>query len=567
MSTYYTTERNVQIVISLLKAHGIKKIVTSPGYTNIAIVASLQHDPYFELYSSIDERSAAYIACGIAAESGETVVITCTGATSARNYMPGLTEAYYRKLPILAITCCRSNALVGHYVNQQTDRSSIPNDIANVSVYVQSVRCEEDEWDCMIKVNKAIWGLKKNGGGPCHINLPVLYSNDFSTKEIAPVRKIEHYCIGDKLPDIPNGKIGIFVGAHVKWSNELANAVDRFCRIYNAVVFCDHTSNYKGKYRILFPLITEQYDTKDELGIDMLIHIGYVSSSILKGKVMWRINEDGEIRDTFKRTHNIFQMSELDFFKYYTTEKEEKENMLHSFYLEKYNNLLNTLPELPFSNMWVAKRLSSVLPENSVLHLGIRNSLRSWNYFEVPNSIMSYCNTGGFGIDGGMSSLIGASFFNRNKLYFGVFGDLLFFYDMNSLGNRDISRNLRILIINNGLGQEFKNSGIAYGEDVDRFIAARGHFGNLSTKLIKNYATNLGFEYLTASNKEEFEQVYRRFITNEMTEKPMLFEVFTKTEDESEAYQQIKTLSTKSNFAKFAKPIVKTMKNVLKNNF
>lgn len=124
MAFYYTSERNIQIVISLLKAHGIRRIVTSPGATNVAINISLQHDPYFTLYSSIDERSAAYMACGMAAESGEAIALTCTGATSSRNYFPGLTEAYYRHLPILAITCSRSNAYVGHGVDQVTDRST-----------------------------------------------------------------------------------------------------------------------------------------------------------------------------------------------------------------------------------------------------------------------------------------------------------------------------------------------------------------------------------------------------------------------------------------------------------
>ena len=104
MDFHYTSERNVQIVLALLKANNIKKVVASPGATNESIVASMQYDPYFEMYSCVDERSAAYMACGLAAESGEIVVLSCTGATSSRNYLPGLTEAYYRKLPILAIT-------------------------------------------------------------------------------------------------------------------------------------------------------------------------------------------------------------------------------------------------------------------------------------------------------------------------------------------------------------------------------------------------------------------------------------------------------------------------------
>ena len=44
---YYSAERNVQIIISLLKQHGIRKVVASPGTTNMPIVASMQHDPWF----------------------------------------------------------------------------------------------------------------------------------------------------------------------------------------------------------------------------------------------------------------------------------------------------------------------------------------------------------------------------------------------------------------------------------------------------------------------------------------------------------------------------------------
>ena len=70
MKHYYSSERSIQILISLLKQHGIKKVVASPGSTNATFVASIQQDSWFEIYSSVDERSAAYIACGMAAESG-----------------------------------------------------------------------------------------------------------------------------------------------------------------------------------------------------------------------------------------------------------------------------------------------------------------------------------------------------------------------------------------------------------------------------------------------------------------------------------------------------------------
>ena len=70
-----TDERNAQILIQVLKAHGIKKVIASPETTNACLVSSMQSDPFFEIYSAPEERSGAYMACGMAAESGEPVVL------------------------------------------------------------------------------------------------------------------------------------------------------------------------------------------------------------------------------------------------------------------------------------------------------------------------------------------------------------------------------------------------------------------------------------------------------------------------------------------------------------
>lgn len=132
---YYSAERNVQILVSLLKQHGIKKIIASPGTTNMPFVASVQYDKWFDVISCVDERSAAYMACGLAAESGEPVVITCTGATASRDYFPAITEAHYRKLPVLAITGAREVDTYGHLNPQTINRLSHPQDTYVCSIF------------------------------------------------------------------------------------------------------------------------------------------------------------------------------------------------------------------------------------------------------------------------------------------------------------------------------------------------------------------------------------------------------------------------------------------------
>lgn len=246
-SFYYTDERNVQIVIALLKAHGVHRVIASPGTTNMTFVVSIENDPWFQIWSSVDERSAAYLACGMAAETGEPVVISCTGATASRNYMPGLTEAYYRKLPVLAITSTRGNHKIGHLIDQQIDRRNIPNDIAMESVTLPMVKDKEDEHFCEIEANKAILALKLNGGGPAHINLYTKYSHNFNTITIPSVNVIYRHTTNDlHLPSIPEGRVAIYIGSHANFTKKLTEAIDKFCATYDAVVFCDHTSGYRG---------------------------------------------------------------------------------------------------------------------------------------------------------------------------------------------------------------------------------------------------------------------------------------------------------------------------------
>lgn len=550
----YSIEKNTQVLLALMKAHGIKKIMISPGGTNICFVSSVQSDPFFEIYSSSDERSAAYIACGLAAESGEPVAINCTGATASRNYMPGLTEAYYRKLPILAITCSQYLERIGHNNPQVTDRIHLPTDVAKLSVQLPMIRNGQDLWSCETKVNQALTELKRHGGGPVHINVMTAFSTDCSTKALPAVKVIRRICYNDPLPDIESGRIGIFVASHMRWNDELTASVEAFCEKYNAVVLCDQTSNYRGKYHVLAPLLlTQKAGAEKKISFDLLIHLGDITGAYMQinAKQVWRVNPDGEIRDTFFKLRYVFEMEEKDFFIRYSRleisgERNFGDGIQAKLWQERYQEVYSKIPELHFSNKWVAKETAPLIPEDSILYLGILDSLRSWNLYEIHRSVTVYANTGGFGIEGGISSLLGCSFNNPEKLYFGIFGDLGFFCDMNVLGNRHLGKNLRIMIVNNGSGAEFysKNSfySAIFGKTVGKYCAAEGHFGNKSEQLVRDYAQNLGFDYMSAGTKEEYKDIVKTFTDPDIGEKPILIEVFTDSWNEAEQREIIETL-------------------------
>lgn len=571
METHYTNEKNTQMVLDLLKKHNIKKIIASPGTTNIRLVASMQQDDWFEMYSAPDERSAAYMACGMSEESGEPVVLTCTGATASRNYLPGLTEAYYRKLPVLAITSAQFFGNVGHNIPQVLDRSSQLNDIVKYSVQIPSCYDEDMEWHCNVKINEALLELKRNGGGPVHINLETKYSTNFDIKELPSFKKIDRFGYESELPLLEKERIGIFIGNHKVFTDYEVSLIEKFCEKYDAVVLRDHTSNYRGKYSVLFNIITNQTVALDDINnFDLIIHIGDVSGAYprFKCKETWRVNPDGEIRDTFKNITYVFEMSEKYFFEKYNNMSVDR-NSTNFFeeWSKKYDLLINKMPDLELSNLYVASKLSKLIPDNSIIHFGILNSLRSWNYFNINRNIKCYCNTGGFGIDGILSSAIGAALANKEKTVYCILGDLAFFYDFNSLGNREVPNNLKIVLINNGKGTEFRNYNhyaSQFGDDADEFISAAGHYGNKSEQLVKNYCNSLQFTYYFVNLKDSLEESLEKFIGNN---NKSLIEIFTNNKDESDSLQKMNSLNT-SGSNKVKDNVKNTVKKIIgPNNF
>lgn len=165
------------------------------------------------------------------------------------------------------------------------------------------------------------------------------------------------------------------------------------------------------------------------------------------------------------------------------------------------------------------------------------------NYFPLDPSVTVSSNVGGFGIDGAVSTAFGQSLADETRLSFALIGDLAFFYDMNALGNRHIGNNLRILLINNARGVEFRlNASLEklWGAETDDLIAAHGHFGSA-----KAWAESMGFAYLTAADKEAFDAQIGAFCDAdpERFQKPVVFEVFIDAADEQEALSNLRAFN------------------------
>lgn len=574
----YTNERNAQLVIALLKEYGIRKVIASPGTTNVPFVYSVQNDPFFEVYSVFDERSAAYMACGLADEIGEPVVLSCTGATASRDYMPGLTEAFYRKLPVLALTSMHFTEDIGNLSTQIIDRSVVPNDIVRYHTTLEPVDNARVAKDEELRINIALSELTRDGGGPVAIELITDGRYEFSASQLPHVHKITRYVAENSLewPSFPErAKTIVFIGAHSKFSIKETEALDRFIETHDAVIFSDISSGYYGKYAFRSALTTIQLSNnpiRNEFEPDLIIHVGemtgdYNTSGYLNGLScpVWRLSPDGQFRQHFSWLHNVFQSSIEFFFSHYAENVEASTSGYRQIWESYDKKIRDQMPEFPFSNIWMAQQLSQIIPRDSTVHTAILSSLSSWDYFLLPQDVHSSANVGGFGIDGCMSTLVGASLANKN-LCFLITGDLAFFYDMNVLGCREIANNVRILLVNNNLGMTFKLSnhvGSEIGEQANVFIAAAGH--NVPNGQIvqanspaRAWAESLGFTYLSASSKEDFNAVKAQFVSDESS-KPILLECFTQEKDEREARDRIDSIDSRIDSTIRIKRAVKKM--------
>ena len=232
----YTIAENAKIVISLLKAHNIRHIVLSPGGSNIPIVQGVQDDPFFKCYSVVDERSAMYVAIGIYLRTKELVATSCTSAQATRNYVPGLTEAFYKHVPILAITMSKHPKYVGQEYMQCPVQTSLPVDAVKKTFSLPCITTEDDRLLCIRMANEAMLELTHHSKGPVQLNIEALDSETWSVSEkstLPSVRVIKRVYQWDNLNDYAlNGRrTMILIGDHVPFSESEKVAIEKFVKI------------------------------------------------------------------------------------------------------------------------------------------------------------------------------------------------------------------------------------------------------------------------------------------------------------------------------------------------
>ncbi|MFL5841541.1 MAG: 2-succinyl-5-enolpyruvyl-6-hydroxy-3-cyclohexene-1-carboxylic-acid synthase [Thermoleophilaceae bacterium] len=102
-----STYAPVQVLVEELVRSGMTHAVTCPGSRNAPLALTLAAHPSIEAISVLDERSAGFVALGIAKQTGRPVAITTTSGTAAANLMPAVVEAHEAAIPLVVLTADR----------------------------------------------------------------------------------------------------------------------------------------------------------------------------------------------------------------------------------------------------------------------------------------------------------------------------------------------------------------------------------------------------------------------------------------------------------------------------
>ncbi len=567
----YSDIKSVQLLVALLKAYNINKVVVSPGNRNVPIVHSLEQDPFFTTYSVVDERSAGFFGIGLIQRYREPVAICCTSGTAVCNYYSAIAEAFYQKLPLLVISADRNPDYLNQDEEQMVPQTDGFQKVTKAIVNLPMVRSDADEHVCYRKICEAILELSHHGSGPVQINIPMEKQiASFHTAELPPVNPIYRHELDDDwsacAQKLCHSKVLVMYGQSAPLSTADKEIVERFAEKTGAVIAVDVLSNLRCKGTVstfhLSRVITDDYFAKNlRPDIAITLNSGYISyvRSQLKGSrgefEHWTVNEAGKVADPFQSIAEVFEAAPIEFMRK-CCEALDGQVGGSQEYLKEWSAAVDELhgntADIPFSNLFVARKFAEMLPAGSKLHIGNSSSIRMLAHFDIDPSVEVFCNRGTNGIDGSVSAYVAMAASTDRPAYL-LIGDLSFFYDMNALWNNYVSKNMRILLNNNA------------GATLFHYTVGRENVPTLNQNIAaehnataKGWVESRGFDYIAVTNENELQAALYELGRDER-EKPLFVEVFTDKEQDAQILTDFYAGDNKKTVAEAGKAILKSI--------
>jgi 2-succinyl-5-enolpyruvyl-6-hydroxy-3-cyclohexene-1-carboxylate synthase len=523
MNSALENTKHIYELVALCAGKGISNAVVCPGSRCAPLLLGFGKHPDIDVVSVTDERSAGFIALGLAQQLGSPVVLVCTSGTAAQNFAPAVTEAFYQNVPLIVLTADRPPEWIDQWDGQTIHQNNIYMDhIKGRYIFTKkNISVAEDA------LSLAVTGVR----GPVHLNIPI--SEPFYP---ASLDEIEFDCMQvvtqkDAAKD-----------DNTEWIDELRSSLSKATRVMllggqmepnkklvellqktDVVIVGDVLSNLHGVKKCIK---ASDFIASSEFAPDLLISFGrsIISKSLKlflrnnKPESHWHIGR-GLIGDPFgSLTKTIAVEPELFFREWVERELPCGRGgygvmpvSARQYELEEYLS--------DFNYFTAVSRIIEELPECGVLHLGNSMPVRIADLIGLNKpGIDVWGNRGTSGIDGIVSTAVGHALADIRE-HILIVGDVSFFYDRNGLWlNNKFPDNLRIVILNDGGGGIFNiiDGPSDQGELKRLFTTPHNRTARLT-------AEEFGMNYIAASSTDEFEESLKVF-------KSGIFEIFTNME-------------------------------------
>ena len=492
-------------IAELLYQKGITHVVVSPGSRSAPLTLAVARHPHLSVRVMADERSAGFVALGMAQQSRRPVAVICTSGSAVYNLAPAVAEAFFQQVPLVLLTADRPHEWLHQQDGQTIDQAGIFGAQVKRSYDLPADYAHADaRWFIERSVNEAVSLSHLYPAGPVHLNVPLrepFYPAPDESFTYGPVRVIE---VLDSQPMLTTEtwhgllreweqteRILIAVG-QLPHTPALLTVLRQLSEEFGVPVVGEITANLPKND--VFITHSDTFlsglgtHTHEGLQPDLLITIG---NSFLTRNLKTFLRQDttentplrrhwhiqpgiDRITDSFQSLTTLIPaeplafieklFADLDYQRF--LQGDDDDEYTHAF-LNHWQTLdrqaarlvEQTLsqPSDPLTDWSAVRAVLDQLPEGSCLQVANSMPVRYANLCGVSEHqhIQVSANRGVSGIDGCLSTAVGAALMT-DQLVTLLIGDVAFFYDRNALWSAPVPPNLRIVLLNNDGGHIFR---------------------------------------------------------------------------------------------------------------
>lgn len=539
---------------------GIKNVILSPGSRCAPITLAFARHPDIHCRTIADERSAAFIALGMAQQLEKPVVLVCTSGSAALNYGPAVAEAYFQHIPLLVITADRPAEWIDQWDGQTIRQENIYGKHVKASyTFPDEFSLPDKVWHAHRMVNEAIIKANEYPCGPVHINIPLrepfypedaeVFSYEKKIKVFDEIKSCPTLSEDSKLQlttSLENYNKILIVPGQQRPNPLIADLLEKLMQDKKAVVVTDIVSNFQSDHTITYhDTFLPAFEDKTALAPDLVISFGksIISKSLKQflrktETAHWHIQPADYAPDTFQRLSRNIQTSPLYFLQFL----QESTRVADKSYHDSWTNaeerirlqLEKILQQAGFGEYKALHQCLQHLPKPAIVHLANSMPVRYANYIGIRDRQREVvCNRGTSGIDGSNSTAIGCTFTTKDPVVL-VTGDMAFFYDRNAFWHQYSLPNLRIILLNNHAGGIFRLiEGPSKQPELEEFFETTQR---LDARLL---AQEHRFEYFHVDSGIDLREVLKTFYQQSV--KPKILEITSESRQNAEIFQQIRT--------------------------